>query len=812
MLCSVAWASISFPAQPSRPEDTAEQGSIDSSVSQAIVTLTSSAVLNERHASSSLGIPLGALVTPLPEGASPPLLRRPPVCCSQCGAAINAYSAVDRRRATWQCGFCSQQNQVDASMALHDPKACPELSHEAVDYVLQEFTLLDAAQAPPTVLAVDVTPDPDDFTAMQHALLQVLTSLPSQLRIGIITFSSAVSVYNLDRPGIVSATVLPGHCSAGEESWAGMRSAGSVHIAQLQTCRAIAESVVQSLRPRHKEPSTRERQRCLGEAIEVALQLADEGRAQRDGPGARVVVITTGPTTQGPGYVSLDSLDNDGALQDEYAARRAQQYFERLASSAAASGTTVDILAAGLSAVNVPYLAPVAHQSGGTLLLHEDFGPLFGANVAASLQRRVGTNGTLDIRTSPNLAVSQIIGPGSPLTQQQAAAAGTALGARFSKQARQLSALERGQGVGVCLETSGTWGAETSYVYLQVLLRWTAADGSSVQRIVTRRLRVIASPAAFLEGLNAPTAALLLAKGVVLEAQRSGADVNRAKAASLQRSIGKHLRHVVSRLGKAESLPPPGWLARSPQLWRLPVELRPLAEALYQLQRGPMLGVVVGHPDERALLHTIFLAASPAVAMCMLAPAMYVLDLSTAQLVPVPPVNLALTSGTAAVLDNGTHIFIWIGHQLALGGRPEGNGDAWTRSRAEAACERCAARLSVGRFPVPEVRTALEGSGDARYIAARLIPIHRDSLPEQEQQLAGLSQQPQANRLAAQAAMLPTDELSLYEWCRKYDVEPGAALATPVDTYVTSQSPQPASQPAQPVDAVASRLAQMAVR
>ena len=50
-----------------------------------------------------MGVPLGALVTPLPQAGdsgftAPPRVRRPPVTCNACGAFLNLYCRVSSTR------------------------------------------------------------------------------------------------------------------------------------------------------------------------------------------------------------------------------------------------------------------------------------------------------------------------------------------------------------------------------------------------------------------------------------------------------------------------------------------------------------------------------------------------------------------------------------------------------------------------------------------------------------------------------------------------------------------------------------------
>ena len=70
-------------------------------------------------------------------------------------------------------------------------------------------------------------------------------------------------------------------------------------------------------------------------------------------------------------------------------------------------------------------------------------------------------------------------------------------------------------------------------------------------------------------------------------------------------------------------------------------------QVMYQLQRGPLLGDVAGHADETALLHTTFLAASTAVALLMMAPALYAYSSTTDAFQQVPAIDLAIQTGVA---------------------------------------------------------------------------------------------------------------------------------------------------------------------
>ena len=72
----------------------------------------------------------------------------------------------------------------------------------------------------------------------------------------------------------------------------------------------------------------------------------------------------------------------------------------------------------------------------------------------------------------------------------------------------------------------------------QVILGWLTADGAVHERVATRRIRATLSPAAYLASVDAPAAALLLGKRVVLEAARTGAWADKAVCGQLRAAIG----------------------------------------------------------------------------------------------------------------------------------------------------------------------------------------------------------------------------------------------------------------------------------
>ena len=148
--------------------------------------------------------------------------------------------------------------------------------------------------------------------------------------------------------------------------------------------------------------------RCFGVGIEVSLALFENnlvGKAHEC--AGRILAVLAGPITLGPGKIAGDT---DGMCTDQYlfAEEHAKKYIGALTSVAERANVVVDILAAGSISINVPLFGYLTQRTGGSLLLHKTFGSTFVQNMSGILQRAVNCKGTLDIYTSPQLAVGQV--------------------------------------------------------------------------------------------------------------------------------------------------------------------------------------------------------------------------------------------------------------------------------------------------------------------------------------------------------------------------------------------------------------------
>ncbi|PIN15613.1 hypothetical protein CDL12_11757 [Handroanthus impetiginosus] len=199
------------------------------------------------------------------------------------------------------------------------------------------------------------------------------------------------------------------------------------------------------------------------------------------------------------------------------------------------------------------------------------------------------------------------------------------------------------------------------------------------------------------------------------------------------------------------------------KLYRYPKELSLLPELLFHLRRGPLLGSIVGHEDERSVLRSLFLNASFDLSLRMLAPRC-LMHREGGTFEELPAYDLAMQSDTAVVLDHGTDVFIWLGAELAA---HEGKSAA-----ALAACRTLAEELTELRFPAPRILAFKEGSSQARYFVSRLIPAHKDPPYEQEARFPQLRSLTTDQRTKLKSSFIHFDDPSFCEWMRNLKVLP----------------------------------------
>eukprot|EP00899_Mesostigma_viride_P004844 jgi/Mesvir1/14360/Mv09764-RA.2 len=707
-------------------ENISGQGQNDASFQQQqaalpFVYFSSSAVPNLKKLANTRSLPLGVLMCPFPASsdprAGPPMLRRAPVRCTKCGAFVSAHCGVQPSTGRWSCGICGEANVSAAEYGAEDLSSCPELVGDAVDYLLPAvgqplgyYSGHEGGQEPTCVFVLDDTLEEAHLQDLQQSVLRVLRSLSPTTQVSIVTAGSTVAIYDLGLSGIASAETLPGERAPSVDLLRPLLFGTATCVAPIHTCLPIAEAIVMALRPYKAGLPAMERRRCTGAALEVALALLGAGDvASGYAPPVvgrsrgRVVACLGGPTTLGPGSVSLEPSHPNYSYEKSCA----MQFLDKLGKR--------------------------AHKHGIT---------------------GCGSKATFDVRCSPGVAVTRMVGPlddaggvrsFSYRQEELAWGAGGDLAPAPDKDlspcAVNMAGLDTGHSVAVFLEL--TEDVPRDSICVQFAVHFANEEGNRVVRVVSKRLPTTGSEAGYLSSIDVDTTAVLIAKRTVM--QIKGAE----DMASMRQQIDARMKDIAERFGSQV-----GGIGRKKK-WKVPNELAHLPELLYHLRRGPMMGDIVGHEDERAVLRHLSLWADRGAALAITRPQLFIYR-SAGIFEEAAPVTLALQSDLALLVDCGTDIFIWVGLALVA------NETAY--AAAAAACQAYAAERARNRFPVPTMRVFKEASSMARFMQSRLVPAHKDSAHAQEAQFPQLRTLDSQALQALQAKLFHTEEASFCEW------------------------------------------------
>ncbi|KAI3736343.1 hypothetical protein L6452_15882 [Arctium lappa] len=716
------------------------------------VLLSARKVLKQKKLMNVPSLGFGALVSPGREVLlGPQIIQRDPHRCQNCGAYANLYCNILLGSGQWQCVICRNLNGSEGEYIASSKEELlnlPELAFPMVDFVQTGnrrpgfVPVSDSRMSAPIVLVVDDCLDEPHLQHLQSSLHAFVDSLSPTTRIGIVSYGRTVSVYDLSEGSIASADLLPGNVSPNQESLKQLIYGTGVYLSPIHASLPVAHSIFSSLRPYKLNLPETSRDRCMGAAIEVALAIIQgpsaemsQGVVKKPGGSSRIIVCSGGPNTYGPGSVP-HSFSHPNYPHME---KTALKWMEHLGREAHRRNTLIDILCAGTCPVRVPILQPLVKASGGILILHDDFGEAFGVNLQRASTRAAGSHGLMEIRCSNDITVSQVIGPGEEAHTDNHEAF-----KNDSSVSIQMLSVEETQCFAVSMETHGN--IKSDYVYFQFGILFSNLYQADITRVITVRLPTVDSISSYLDSVQDEVAAVLIAKRSLLRAK------NFSDAIDVRKTVDERIKDITNRFGSQ--------MPKS-KLYQFPKELSYLPELLFHLRRGPLLGSILGHEDERSVLRDIFLNASFDLSLRMVAPRC-LMHREGGTFEELPAHDLAMQSDAAVVLDHGTDVFIWLGAELAV---QEGRSAA-----ALAACRTLAEELTEMRFPAPRILAFKEGSSQARYFVSRLIPAHKDPPYEQEARFPQLRTLSIEERTKLKSSFIHFDEPSFCEWMRSLKV------------------------------------------
>nr|AAK59590.1 putative protein transport factor [Arabidopsis thaliana] len=718
------------------------------------VLFSANKVLKQKKLANVASLGFGAIVSAGREiSPGPQIIQRDPHRCLNCGAYSNPYSSILIGSGQWQCVICENMNGSKGeyvASSKNELQNFPELSLPLVDYVQTGnkrpgfVPASDSRTSAPVVLVIDECLDEPHLQHLQSSLHAFVDSLPQTTRLGIILYGRTVSIYDFSEDSVASADVISGAKSPSAESMKALIYGTGVYLSPMHASLKVAHEIFSSLRPYTLNVPEASRDRCLGTAVEAALAIIQgpsaemsRGVVRRAGGNSRIIVCAGGPITYGPGSVP-HSMSRPNY---PYMEKTAIKWMENLGREAHRHNTVVDILCAGTCPLRVPILQPLAKASGGVLVLHDDFGEAFGVDLQRAATRAAGSHGLLEVRCSDDILITQVIGPGEEAHSETHET--------FKSDAAlsiQMLSVEETQSFSLSMENKRD--IKSDHVFFQFAFHYSDVYQADVSRVITFKLPTVDSISAYLQSVEDEASAVLISKRTLLLAK------NQKDAVDMRATVDERIKDIALKFGSQ---------VPKSKLYSFPKELSSLPELLFHLRRGPLLGNIIGHEDERSVLRNLFLNASFDLSLRMVAPRC-LMHQEGGTFEELPAYDLSMQSDKAVILDHGTDVFIWLGAELSA--------DEVKSAAVLAACRTLAEELTEFRFPAPRILAFKEGSSQARYFVCRLIPAHKDPPYEQEARFPQIRTLTTEQRMKLKSSFIEFDEASFCEWMRSLKVVP----------------------------------------
>ncbi len=705
-------------------------------------------------------LPIGALVTPGRDlGEHAPVLPYEPVVCEGCQAVLNPYCSIDYYGKAWRCSLCDGLNKLPRNYEQISETNLP--AELFPTYASVEYTMVNKSPtAPCFLMCLDCAcGSAEELQDAKDSVMQLVSLLPEDAYVGLVTFGSTVRVHELVETNgpMRRSYVFRGTKDCEQEELRKMlgldfnrqrASTNGVHgmhgmngtaapamnmmeakpsgrfIAPVNECEFTLQSILEEVtldeenRQRGKRPL-----RAMGAAISIAAGLLAESHASQ---GGRVLVFTSGPCTTGPGsVVGTDMGENLRSHQDleknasKYY-KEACKFYNAVGIRLATNSHSLDIFACSLDQVGLAEMKIAVDQTGGYMILAEQFrAETFRQSLAKMFARDPKTgaldmkfNGTFSVFCTPQIMVCGAIGPISALAVKSQRISENEIGLGQTTSWRICSFAPTST-IAVYYEVVNQHSnpiPNGQPFFLQFCTRYKTSDGHIRLRVTTVARRWVESSSSpeIVGGFDQEACAVLMARIATFRTENE-------ESFDLLRWLDRTLIRVGAKFGEYQR--------DAPDSFRMPPSMSIYPQFMFHLRRSQFLQTANNSPDETAFYRIMLSRETVTNSMVMIQPTL----LSYSFNGPPQPVLLdvnAITPDTILLLDSyflivshrGSTIAAW--HKEGYQEQPEHEAfrallAAPVRDAKASAAERC---------PTPRLVECNQGGSQARFLLAKLNP------------------------------------------------------------------------------------------
>ncbi|KAJ4986460.1 protein transporter SEC23 [Stagonosporopsis vannaccii] len=727
------------------------------------VRLSWNTLPSSRMEASRLVVPIGALYTPLKEKTDTPLLQYDPVACkAPCKAILNPFCQVDMRARMWICPFCLQRNALPPHYKDISAEQIPPELHPGSTTI--EYRLPRPAPAPPIFLfVVDTCQEEDSLKALKDSIIMSLSLLPQYALVGLITYGTMAQVHELGYTECAKSYVFRGskdYSTKQVHEMLGLGQAaprpnmpqqpgrpqmpmGNVDTRFLLPVSQCEFQLTNALEQLQRDPwpvaNDKRPLRCTGVALSIAAGLLEFRHREA---GARIMLFSGGPATEGPGMVvgpelkeairSHHDIDRDNIKYY----KKALKFYETLAKRVAQNGHIVDIFAGCLDQVGLLEMRGLSNSTGGHMILTDSFTSsmykqsfvrIFNKDDQDNLL--MAFNANLEVLTTKELKVTGLIGHAISNNKKSVSVGETECGIGNTC-SWKMCGIDPESSYGIYFEIAGQGGPNQMQAgpqkgMMQFLTYYQHSSGQFHLRVTTvaRNLSGPSGDPAIAQSFDQEAAAVLMSRIAVFKAEvDDGPDV--------LRWVDRMLIRLCSRFAE--------YRKDDPSSFRLEKNFTLYPQFMFHLRRSQFLQVFNNSPDETAFYRHVLNHEDVSNSLIMIQPTLdsYGFDHEGGQ--PVLLDSSSIQNETILLLDTFFHILIFHGETMAewrKAGYQDQEGYENFATLLEAPKED-AKDLIQDRFPLPRFIVCDAGGSQARFLLSKLNP----STTHTTQSYGGVSQ------------------------------------------------------------------------
>lgn len=714
------------------------------------IRFTWNSLPSNRVDATQLVVPVGFHYSPCKTTENLSILDYDPVQCAQCKSVLNPYFQIDFRNKSWICAFCSTRNTFKGSYAefLNENNLAPELYKEnsTVDYRLTK----KEANWPIFLFVIDTALEEDDLNELKDSIQQVITTLPPDCSIGIITYGAMCHVHELGNTEFSVSYSFKGdkHYKTLEiQEQLGLatinrnlkptdpKKDGMSHVSYntqnkfivpLKDAEYTITTFLDELYPDPWKKKQGERPlSCGGLAIHVAISLLDV-IAHSD--PCRVLFFVGGAPCIGQGQIVGPSLsetirmyldfEKNNSNTQYYA--KALEFYTLLATRAAKTGIVVDLFACALDQVGVYEMKVLVEKTGGcliesdsfaTMVFKDSFRKLF--NLDESNNLKMSFKGKNEIYTTDPVKISGALGYMHSMETTGKNVSEIKFGEGGTKQ-WYLGGLDENSTHTYFLDINGT--VNTNKAIIQIVTQYIGGDRSHHLRVTTVQKQIVGS---LLNNTNAlsqigqsfdqEAATVMIARMAV----HKGAT---EEIGEILKWVDKSLIKIISKFAHFRK--------DDIKSFKLSPQFSYFPQFLFYLRRSRFIQHFNASPDEISYYKTHVMKENVNNSTIMIQPMLFAYTADSPEPTPVfldvesmkPETVLLMDSFFTVVVWHGEEVCVWRENEYHL--QPEYEN---IKQMLENPVE-YAQQIIAERFPVPKYVSCDSGSGPERLLKFGLNP------------------------------------------------------------------------------------------